>query len=228
MSDGALRQQAWHFVVEDLVVGFNVAVLAYSDELTRLDLRNPIDDCARADAMVEALFPRTPYVENGHVNLMYGGFPERGLLNVASFEGGDLVATRDAHLYNPSKLHHRYLKAARGRTVLLLTQRSFNDMFAFARWENGQLIRSISVNPVGGVWEDIGPPEKFEVPFWRGDHAVEGAYPLPFHPLEFSGVFLRSVLGLLYEGPPNPALTFPDEVRLRAYTPRRVSGSDRA
>ncbi|HEX3930107.1 MAG TPA: hypothetical protein VHW64_05355 [Nocardioides sp.] len=66
------------------------------------------------------------------------------------------AATRDAHLYNPTILHPRYVKAAKGRALVLLTQRSFNDMFAHARWEDGGHVRSISVNPVGGIVEDIG------------------------------------------------------------------------
>lgn len=185
-------------------------------------MRSPVDDSARDDAIMRGLFPRTDYIEHGQVNLVDGGFPERGLLSVGSFESGELVATRDAHLYNPSKLHRRYLKAAIGRTLVLVTQRSFNDMFAYARWEDGELICSISVNPVGGVWENIGAPEEFEVPFWRGDHVVDGTYPLPFDPVEFGDVVLRSVLGLLYEGPPDPSLTSPEDVRLRAFTPRRV------
>ncbi len=117
----------------------------------------------------------------------------------------------------PTKLHNRYLKGSARRTVVLITQRSFNDMFAYGRWDDGVLKRSISVNPVGRVWENIGNPESFELPFWNGDHPVDGAYPLPFHPLELSDAALRSVLGLLYEGPPDPGLVRPEEVPLRAW-----------
>ena len=77
-------------------------------------------------------------------------------------------------------------------------------MFAYGRWDDGVLKRSISVNPVGRVWENIGNPESFELPFWNGDHPVDGAYPLPFHPLELSDAALRSVLGLLYVGSSRP------------------------
>ncbi len=202
-------------------MGFNIAVLAYADDLSSLDLGQPGADESVVQTAVKALFPRTTYADRGSVDLVEGGFPERSVLNVGTFQGGELVATLDAHLYNPSKLHQRYLKAARGRTLVLLTQRSVNDMFAYARWEDRELVRSISVNPVGGVWEDIGAPEEFEAPYWRGDHPVDPVYPLSFHPLDLSEAALRSVLGLLFEGKPDPALTMPQDVRLLSWAPER-------
>lgn len=202
---------------EDQRVGFKIAVITYTDATAKLDLGRPVVDTELTDSVIRKLFPRTHYAGLGEVSLIEGGFPERRELNVGAFEGGVLIATRDAYLFNPSKLHHRYLKAATADTVMLLTQQSFYDMFAYARWVRGSMIRSISVNPVGRVWEDIGTPEPFEQPFWNGDHPMEGDYPLPFHPLDLSDAALRSVLGLLYEGPPGPALKAPEDVPLRAY-----------
>lgn len=204
-------------------MGFKIAVLAYADDLASLDLGQPMADGAASSTIVRALFPRTTYVERGPVDLVEGGFPERGVLNVGAFKGGELVATLDAHLYNPTKLHRRYLTPAKGRTLVLLTQRSSSDMFAYARWEDGELVRSISVNPVGRVWEDIGAPEAFEAPYWRGDKAVDGDCPLPFHPLEMSDAALRSVLGVHFEGSHEPALTVPEDVRLQSWEPQRIA-----
>lgn len=197
-------------------MGFNIAVIAYTEASSRLDLRRPVLDRELTDSIVRKLFPRTTYAEHGEVSLIEGGFPERGELNVGAFEGGALIATRDAYLFNPSKLHHRYIKAATADTIVLLTQRSFYGMFAYARWVHG-MIRSISVNPVGRVWENVGTAEPFEVPFWNGDHPTEGDYPLPFHPLDMSDAALRAVLGLWYEGPPGPGLKPPEDVPLRTY-----------
>lgn len=203
-------------------MGFNVSLLAYADDISGLDVSRPVRDRGLAAAVVGELFPRTRYVEQGTIALDGGGFPSGGALNVGAFESGLLIATRGAHLYNPSKLHRRYLKGSRGRTVVLLTQRSSNDMFAYARWVDGGLVRSISLNPIGKVWENIGVPEPFEVPFWNGEHPAESGYPLPFHPLELSDAALRCALGLVYEGPAGPGLTSPDDVLLRAY--RRQDG----
>lgn len=202
---------------EDQRVGFKIAVIAYTEATSRLDLRRPVLDRELTDSIVGKLFPRTAYAEHGEVSLIEGGFPERGELNVGAFEGGALIATRDAYLFNPSKLNHRYLKAATADTVVLLTQRPFYDMFAYARWVHGSMIRSISVNPVGRVREDVGTPEPFELPFWNGDHPADGDYPLPFHPLDMSDAALRSVLGLWYEDPPDLGLKPPEDVPLRAY-----------
>lgn len=203
-------------------MGFNVSLLAYADDISAVDLGRPARDQALAETVVSELFPRTRYAEQGTIALNDGGFPSGGTLNVGTFDSGLLIATKDAHLYNPSKLHRRYLKASMGRTVVLLTQRSFNDMFAYARWVDGSLIRSISLNPIGKVWENIGDPEPFEVPFWNGEHPAESGYPLPFHPLELSDAALRSALGLVYEGPADPRLTSPEDVLLSAY--RRHDG----
>jgi hypothetical protein len=163
-------------------VGFNIALLAITRPSLRLDLGRPDTRHGRRESVISSLFPRTEYISHGSLTLEEGGFPLRGQVNVASFEGGTLIATRDAALFNPTKLHRRYLTFGSHRTVVLITQQSFHDMFAYARWVDGTLVRSLSVNPVGRVWEDVGDPEPFEVPFWRGEHPVADDYPLPFHP----------------------------------------------
>lgn len=83
------------------------------------------------------------------------------------FDGGVLIATRDAHLYDPSILNARYLKLAEWPDVQLLTASSSNDMFAYGRWQSGSLSRSLSVNAVAGVRCDDGTPGAFE-----GDNLV--------------------------------------------------------
>lgn len=167
--------------------------------------------------LLHELFPRTRHRRTGSASLIEMGIPERGTIGVAQFGGGLLVATRDAALYNPSMLHRRYLKPSLGRTVVLLTQRSATDMVAFARWQDATLSRSISVNPIGRVWESLGPEEKWERPFWDGLRPVEVGYPLPFHPLELGEEAMRSVLGLWCEGSPAPGLVDAADVVLEIY-----------
>jgi hypothetical protein len=62
------------------------------------------------------------------------------------------------NLFNPTKLHRWYLKFASNSAVVLITQRSFYDMFAYATWVKATLVRSVSVNPVGKVREYVGGP----------------------------------------------------------------------
>jgi hypothetical protein len=165
---------------------------------------------------VRTLFPRTTYVHAGHGNLLQCGFPDRGDVCVGRLERGLLVATRDTALFNPTKLNARYLRLE--RSLVLVTQQSVYDMFAFARWHDGTLVRSISVNPVGGVWESIGEPEDFETPFWAGRHPVEPGYPLPFHPLELAEAAHASVLGTYFEGAQLVGLLDPERIMLDRFT----------
>lgn len=193
----------------DRFVGVNLSVLLYVAENEALGT-SPQD-------VVATLFPRTMFAELGHASLLECGFPARGEVNVGVFERGLLVATRDAALFNPSKLHQRYLKHALGNDVYLLTQQPVYDMFAFAHWSQGHLRRSVSVNPVGEVWESIGTPAPFEGPFWSGERPAESDYPLPFHPLDMADAGARAVLGVQFEGQPEPNLLNGDQIRLHQF-----------
>jgi hypothetical protein len=197
-------------------MGVSLAIVAYSNG-DRINTRAPMGDGTDCYDILRCLFPRTAFVSSGTVSLADIGIPKRGIVAAVAFEQGVIVSTIDAHLYNPSKLHHRYLKPDYS-TVQVFTQRSFNDMFAYGRWSYGELGRSISVNPVGKVWESLGEPEPFEVPFWDGARAVD-SYPLPFHPLEMSAAALASELNLSGEGTePVPGMCQLDEVILTSYS----------
>lgn len=197
-------------------MGLDLSLLAYVHG-DFLDLSRPTDDGEAAAAIVKSLYPRTDYGFEGSSPLDAGGFPPKGRINVGTFEDGLLIATRDAALVNPTKLSTRYLRVAGARAVLLITQQTFYDMFAYARWVQGELVRSISVNPIGRVWESIGQPEAFETPFWEGKHQVSADYPLPFHPLDMSDAALRSLLRLHVEGPPGPGLADPSQTTVHCF-----------
>jgi hypothetical protein len=84
--------------------------------------------------------------------------------------------------------------------------------FAFAVWDNGELTRSLSLDPDGGVAENVGEPFAFEAPFWAGEHPVhripgwpnQEPYPLPFHPLDLGEAALRELCGFILEGSASP------------------------
>ena len=195
-------------------MGLDAAVLVYCDGGS-IDLAGP--GASGIDGVPALLFPKTRFADAGAVTLPELGIPPRHSFAVGSFTGCVLLVTRDAHLYNPSKLAARYLRPSLGHTVRLLTQRSVNDMTAYARWESGVLVRSLSVNPIGGVWESVGDPESFEVPFWSGSHPAEPGYPLPFHPLDLAQAAFQDVLRLSLEGLDDPDLVDACDVRLRLY-----------
>ncbi|MFC3241558.1 DUF6928 family protein [Gordonia humi] len=89
-------------------------------------------------------------------------FRSRGTPAVGVYDDGVLIATRDAHLYDPDILHTRYHKLTEWPDLRLLTSRSANGMFAYARWQDGRMQRCISVNAVAGVWRNDGAAEAFE------------------------------------------------------------------
>lgn len=126
-----------------------------------VDLAQPSTE-AQAEAVVRRLFPRTPYRHVATRPLLETAFPPRGTPAVGVFADGVLIATRDAHLYDPDILHARYLKLAEWPDVRLLTADSTTDMFAYGRWRSGVLTRCFSVNAVAGAWRDQGTPDDFE------------------------------------------------------------------
>ncbi|TCC53499.1 hypothetical protein E0H75_07375 [Kribbella capetownensis] len=190
-------------------MGFNLAALLYTH-----DAESAVPS---ATDVVSILFPRSRYKNLGRGTLEQNGFPNRGDINVGTVGRGTVVATRDAMLFNPTKLHPRYLKVPLSRDVVLVAQQSVYDMFAFGHWTDGQLRRSISVNPVGKVWESIGDPEAFEAPFWAGECPVGSDYPLPFHPLDMAEAAVRTYLGIYAEGQPTQGLIGPDRIQLELF-----------
>jgi hypothetical protein len=124
----------------------------------------------------------------------------------------DAVLLCDGRLaaQTPSELPERLLTEAAGRRILLHSMHSAVDALTFAVWEDGQLIRSLSVSPDTGIAENIGEPYPFERPYWAGERPVtstfpgQGPYPLPFHPLDLGEEALRALFGFIIEGHPDP------------------------
>jgi hypothetical protein len=98
-----------------------------------------------------------------------------------------------------------------GRRIVMHGMHSVVDWLCFAVWEDGRLVRSLSLSPDSGIIEDIGERYPFELPYWAGEHPVEPwpdeddePYPLPFHPLELGEDALRALFGFVQEGMPDP------------------------
>jgi hypothetical protein len=110
---------------------------------------------------------------------------------------------------------------------------SVSDWLCFAVWENGSLVRSLSVSPDGGIVENIGEPYDFERPYWAGERPVGSTlsgdpYPLPFHPLELGEDALRALFGFILEGRPDPSDVDPYEVPLRGFRVADPTGREQA
>jgi hypothetical protein len=110
--------------------------------------------------------------------------------------------------------------------VYLHAMHSVVDWCAFAKWNNGNLVRSLSLSPDSGILEDLGERLPFEEPFWSGQYPAVGGedeYPFPFHPLEMGEAALKEFFGYQLEGPIERNLLEPESVPLIKYKRSRSS-----
>ncbi|MFI0901286.1 DUF6928 family protein [Streptomyces sp. NPDC020983] len=189
-------------------------------------------DAERTCAVMRRLYPGwevTPAADG----TLDDTYPANGAAFAGSWPGLDLVCDKGVMVDYPSQLPARLVEASRGRRLVLHAMHSAVDWLAFAVWEDGRLVRSLSISPEDGITEDIGEPLPFERPYWAGERPAEiepwpgeedEAYPLPFHPLEFGEDALRVLFGFALEGLPRPADVDRRAVPLRGFTLRDPAG----
>jgi hypothetical protein len=178
-------------------------VIADGDARAALEARPELDrDATRA--LAERLFPGESLELIGEGDLSYTNPPDP-LMFIGCFPGVSVIAASEFAVDHPSQLPGRFLDIAGKRRITLHAMHSVVDWFAFAVWEDGRLIRSLSLSPDSGILEDIGEPLPFEAPYWAEQQRVtsddgEDAYPLPFHPLELGEEVLLARFGYQLEG----------------------------
>ncbi|MBD0844760.1 hypothetical protein ICC28_39705 [Streptomyces sp. TRM68416] len=137
----------------------------------------------------------------------------------------------------PSQLPEHLVAASIGRRLVLHAMHSVVDWLAFAVWEDGHLVRSLSLSPDSGIIENTGEPLPFELPYWAGDRPAEivpwpgeeeEPYALPFHPLELGEDALRALCGFIQEGRPQPDDVDADAIELYGFNVRDLHGPDPA
>ncbi|MGR6920980.1 DUF6928 family protein [[Actinomadura] parvosata] len=206
-------------------MGAKTGVIAYSSSDTPLPrlLRTPArPDAAATAALIERSFPgwRVSPAEPG--TLLDDIRPPGDLAYATSFPGVDLICCAHFMLDRPSQLPAHLVAASKGRRLVLHAMHSVVDWLAFAVWEDGRLVRSLSLSPGYGIIENVGEPCPFERPYWNGEHPVPPAsgepYPLPFHPLELGEDALRALLGFTIEGTVEPGDVDAEEVELLGFT----------
>ena len=94
------------------------------------------------------------------------------------------------------------------------------DWLCFAVWEDGVLVRSLSLSPDDGIAENIGTPYEFELPYWAGEHPVE---PEPGWADRAPYVF-----GFVLEGEPRPGDLDPEAVHLHGFRVVDPTGEEQA
>lgn len=192
-------------------MGAKTAVLAYADEAVSDVLqRGSVGDVDRAAALAARVRPARETSWDGEEpwELADAVHPPEGTVCALSVPGLDLVCDREIMIDRPSQLPGHLVAAGRSRRLYLHAMHSVVDWLAFAVWEDGHLIRSLSLSPDGGVIEDIGERFPFELPYWDGSHPAEPypprkdemPYPLPFHPLDLGERALLEFFGFHLEG----------------------------
>jgi hypothetical protein len=167
------------------------------------------------------LFPKDQLEPIGEGDLSYTCPPDDEL-HIGCFQGVSILAAKEFGIDYPSKLPVTFISYGSRGTIYLHAMHSVVDWFAFAQWNSGKLVRSLSLSPESGILEDIGQRLPFEEPFWSGQHPAiddeeEEEYPLPFHPLELGEAALNDFFGYQLEGSNDALLRQPESVPLLKY-----------
>ncbi len=194
-------------------------------------------DVEQTSVMMRRLHPGCEIEESDGSHLYDGVYPPDGTAYAASWPGVEIVCNRRVMIDYPSQLPRHLVAASAGRRLVLHAMHSVVDWLAFAVWEDGRLIRSLSLSPEAGVIENIGEPLPFELPYWAGDRPAdvipwpgeeEEPYALPFHPLELGEDALRALCGFIQEGMPEPGDVDAENIELHGFRVSEPHGPDRA
>ncbi|CAL9301746.1 DUF6928 family protein [Streptomyces sp. SudanB66_2053] len=219
-------------------MGAKTGLLVYADgDVPGLLRRVGAADLDRTVTMMRRLYPRREIEQCGGSNLGDGVYPPEGTVCAASWPDVEVIGDQEVMIDAPSQLPEHLVAASTGRRLVLHAMHSAVDWLAFAVWEDGRLVRSLSLSPDSGIIENIGEPLSFELPYWAGDRPAdviprpdedEEPYPLPFHPLELGEDALRALCGFVLEGRPEPDDIDTDSIRLHGFRVWDPHGPDPA
>ncbi|MFG2954329.1 DUF6928 family protein [Streptomyces sp. NPDC048291] len=219
-------------------MGAKTGLLVYADgDIPGLLRRVGPADRDRTAAMMRRLYPGREIEECEGSTLWDGVYPPKGTAYAASWPGVEVIGDQRVMIELPSRLPEHLVAASAGRRLVLHAMHSVVDWLAFAVWENGRLVRSLSLSPDSGVVENIGEPLPFELPYWAGNRPAgivpwpdedERPYPLPFHPLELGEDALRALCGFILEGRPETDDVDADAIELHGFHTRDPLGPDLA
>jgi hypothetical protein len=215
-------------------MGAKTALLAFTEG----DLPPALWGAVRADpaetlALVREVHPDYEVTPIDDGVLGDDTYPPDDISYATVLAGAELFCDRRLVYDPPSQLPARLLRAAGDRRIIMHGMHSVSDWLCFAVWEDGSLVRSLSVSPDSGIVENIGEPYDFERPYWAGERPVESAlsedpYPLPFHRLDLGEDALRALFGFILEGLPDPDDIVPHDVPLRGFRVADPTGREQA
>lgn len=215
-------------------MGAKTGLLAYADaDVPELLRQVGTADVARTGAMMRRLYPGGVFEARAGACLCAGVYPPPGTTYAASWPGVDVVCDQRVMIDYPSRLPEPLVAASAGRRLVLHAMHSVVDWLAFAVWDDGRLVRSLSLSPEDGILENLGEPLPFERPFWAGERPADVApwpgeesepYPLPFHPLDLGEEALRGLFGFIQEGRPAPDDVAAENIALHGFAVHAPGG----
>ncbi|GAA5017531.1 DUF6928 family protein [Streptomyces siamensis] len=219
-------------------MGAKTGLLVYADgDVPSLLRQVGTADHARTSAMMRGLYPGWEIAPREGRELWEGVCPPKGTAYAASWPDVEVIGDQRVMIDFPSQLPEHLVAASAGRRLVLHAMHSVVDWLAFAVWEDGRLVRSLSLSPGSGIMENIGEPLSFEQSYWAGDRPAEviawpgredKPYALPFHPLELGEDALRGLCGFVLEGRPEPDDVEGDSIVLHGFHVRDPHAPDTA
>ncbi|WP_326576853.1 hypothetical protein OIE69_29015 [Actinacidiphila glaucinigra] len=219
-------------------MGAKTGLLVYADgDAPGLLRQVGAADLDRTTSTMRQLYPGWEIEECEGSTLSDGTYPPNGTAYAASWPGVEVIADQEVMIDAPSQLTGHLVAASAGRRLVLHAMHSVVDWLAFAVWEDGHLVRSLSLSPDNGIIENIGEPLPFELPYWAGDHPADvipwpgeeaEPYALPFHPLDLGEDALRALCGFIQEGRPEPDDVDANALKLYGFHVRNPQGPDPA
>lgn len=201
-------------------MGAKTWMLVYANGSAREALkRKPPLDRNATQRLASSLFPGETLHALPDGDLSYTCPPDDEI-HLGCFSGVSIVAAKEMGIDYPSRLPMSLLAPGADRNVYLHAMHSVVDWFAFAVWNKGSLIRSLSLAPDNGILENIGAHLPFEESFWEGEHSAlcdeeeKEAYPFPFHPLDLGEAALAEFFGYHLEGVIDSSLLEPESIPL--------------
>ena len=182
----------------------------------------PVLDRDATLALAKQLFPSEKLIALADGTLA-NTCPPDGELVIGCFPNLTIVAAKEFGIDFPSRMPVSLRDALKGRTTCLHAMHSAVDWLAFAVWQDGQLVRSLSLSPDSGVMEDIGTRLPFEEAYWSGLHPAldpeedQSAYPFAFHPLELGEAALLEFFGYQLEGVADASQLDPETIELMRF-----------
>lgn len=202
-------------------MGAKTWMIVYSDDQPSNKFkRYPKPDWEKTISLLNRLFPNEKLEKTDDGDLSFT-CPPNDMIYAGHFDGISVVAAKEFGIDNPSKIDRRFISESPFKKAYIHAMHSVVNWFAFAKWEDGELTRSLSLSPDSGIIEDFGEKFEFELPYWKGAHPAfdpseedDEEYPFKFHPLELGEEFLKELFGYQLEGFESSELIEPEKIRL--------------